>query len=677
MKNKFKLFDKLVFWEMLNQIKITGFIATAIYFVIGIITSFGLWVSVIGEGFDDRGSFPGEFFYLLLGLVFVFVPIMVKSVFTYQNRRNASDFYHALPTKRETMYFSSLVAILTWVVGIMLVSVILPVLTVAVLPQYTMDFEGMFKTLGNIFAMSVLVMGGFALGINLTGNNFTNFVVSVMILIVPRIIISSIFGMVEGFMPFMETNAGIAIINNSYNLLFGWVIGLFSNIPGQLHYMAPWGYTVVLGIVYIILGALAHKHRKSEMAAQASAYRLVQPVTRMIPAYLFGLIGIYFLLELVFRFGWDEYEYEQEIAMYWGMFSMFILSLLAYVIYELITTRRWRKVAQSFKQLPIFVGVIIGTTLIIWGCTTAALNKDVDADKMKYVEIGELKVYSWSKGKGEVRITDERLFEIIEDAYEDQVEEYKSTGYYWGENELVVGINQGGITFYRKIDFNDEEMAYLKKLYINEANTKNEKLELPRYDVARIYIYLKGFESFQYDEKVLYELLREDLSKLPYAEISESKEGVIGYIDVEKYDDDYFSVNIPISKKTPKTLDYILSKLEKTDDGKLDEVVEELNNLLDIGFDYSDGITIYSLIAVDDEGVLSTSDGMATVLEHEKFEEFAELLNRYQEEEGDTLVYIEAWIHYYDEYGYNDVGVNVGKRVSKELAMELCELINE
>ena len=71
MKNKIKLFDKLVYLEMLNQIKITGIIASAIYFVVGIITSLGLWVSAIGEGFDYVDEFPGEFFYILLPLVFI------------------------------------------------------------------------------------------------------------------------------------------------------------------------------------------------------------------------------------------------------------------------------------------------------------------------------------------------------------------------------------------------------------------------------------------------------------------------------------------------------------------------------------------------------------------------------------------------------------------------------
>lgn len=679
MKNKIKLFDKLVYWEMLQQIKISGFIATAIYFVVGIITSLGIWVTIIAEGNDYIGEFPGAFFYILLGLAFVFVPIMTKSVFTYQNRRNASDFYHAIPHKRETMYFSSLAAVLTWTLGIMLVAIVLPVLTVVVLPQYSMDFDGMFKTLGNIFAIAVLVMGGFSLGINLTGNNFTNFVVSVMILFIPRIIISSVFGMVEGFMPFLELNTGVSFVNNSYNLLFGWAISLFSSSPGQLHYMASWGYTVVLGVVYIVLGALAHKHRKSEMAAQASAYKLVQPVTRMIPAYLFGLIGIYFFLELVFRFGWNEYEYEYntEISMYWGMFSMFILSLLAYVIYELITTRRWRKVAQSFKQLPIFAGVIVVTTLVIWGCTTAALNKDVDADKMEYIEVGELKIYDWYKGVGEVKLADEELFEIIEDNYEFQMEEYKSSGYYWGENELVVGINQGGLTFYRKIDFSDEEMDYLKKVYIKALNDTDKKLVLPRYDESVTSVNVLGLGDISYDEQKLYEVLKDDLKNVAIAKAISEEDKILGYVVIDKYDSDHFSVEVPISKYTPKTYEYILGRLEKANYGKLDTTINRLEFVLEEESATNVGISVYSLVIVDDEEVLSMSDGGAVILDEEEFEKFTELMNRYEEEDGDTLVYIDAWAHWYMDYEYEDLGLIVGKRVPKDLAEELWDLIRE
>ena len=682
MKNKIKLFDKLVFLEMINQLKITGIIASAIYLVIGIISSLGMWVNIIGEGNDFKEEFPSEVYYILIGLIFIFIPIMVKVVFSYQNRRNASDLYHALPVKRETMYFSSLVAVLAWSVAIMVIAVILPWLTSAILPHYTVDYLGMIQVLGNIFVMAILMIGGFALGINLTGNHFTNIAVSLMILFVPRVIIFAIFGMTEGFMPFLTMNSGTSLVNSSYNLLIGWAISAFGYEPGQLHYMASFGYTLVLGLGYIALGALAYKHRRSEMAAQASAFKLVQPITRMIPAYLFGLIGVYFFLYLVFSKKWDEYGYDVEMMFYWGMFSMFILSILSYVIYELITTRRWRKVAQSFKQLPIVGGVTILSALVIWLGVTVSMNKEVEADKMKYIEVAGIEIYNWYDDKREVRLEDEELFQIIEDTYREQLEDYKSSGYYWGENEIVVGINQGGVTFYRRVFLSDADMQYVKYLYMHAINADKAKFELPKYDKMYTSVYVEGMYYLPYNEKDLYDILKEDLKDKPYLEIVDVEDvDVLCTVEIESYKNDYFSAVIPISVNTPKTYDYLIGMLEDADNGMIKSAINAIERFVYTNETFEDTITISSFISIDgDEVVLPGNDEYYTRIKGSQFEKFIELLNRVQNEEGDTLVYIEGWLCWYEDrecYDYRELDFTIGKRVPKELADELYELLGK
>ena len=681
MKNKFKLFDKLVYWEMINQIKISGFIATAIYFVTGIITSLGLWVSVIGNSWEYTEVFPGEFFYVLLGLVFIFVPIMTKSVFTYQNRRNASDFYHSLPIKREVMFVSSMAAILTWVVGIMIVSTILPVCTAIILPQYSVDFVGMFKVLGNILAMVILVMGGFSLGINLTGNNFTNMIVSVMILFVPRIISSAIYAMVQGFMPFLEMNAGISLINNSYNLLFGWFISMISSIPGQIHYMASWGYTVVLGIIYLALGALAHKHRKSEMAAQASAYRLVQPVTRMIPAFLFGLMGIFFFLTLVFRYRWGNYyDSGEEIFMYWGMFSMLILSLLSYVIYELITTRRWRKVAQSFKQLPILGGVIVISALLISGGINLSLNKEVDADKMKYIEVGEIEGLDWLKFKGEVKISDDKVFETVEKAYDRQMEALYEGESYWETYELVIGINQGGLTFYRTVYFDREEMDVIKKVYMEKINADETKVELPRFDYTETSIniyYELGYA--EYDEKEVYNALRADLKNMPYMDVTDVKNSeIFCYVEVNLYGDNYFTIDVPITTKTPKTLEIIMECYENDLEYEKSEISSAINTI-DLIVNEPEkaegGVYLYSYAYYNDGEIFIEKDAGLSIKELSDMEKMEELLTRYMEEDGDVIFHMEGYVYCYwfGDDNESDIYFSGEKSIPKDLAEELSK----
>ena len=681
MKNKIKLFDKQVFWEMINQLKITGFIASAIYLVAGIITSLGLFVSIVGEGYDYIGEFPSAFFYILIGLVFVFVPIMVKVVFSYQNRRNASDLYHALPVKRETMYFSSLVAVFAWSVVIMVIGVILPWLTAAILPQYSVDYLGLIQVIGNIFVMVILVIGGFALGINLTGNHFTNIIVSLMILFVPRIIIASFFGMAEYFMPFLIMNSGTSLINSNYNLLMGWAISTFSDDPGQLHYMAPFVYSLLLGVIYIVLGALAHKNRKSEMAAQASAYKIVQPVARMIPAYLFGLMAVYFFLCLIFRDSWqNEYSsYETEISFYWLMFSMIILSILAYVIYELITTRRWRKVAQSFKQLPILGGITIFSAFLIGMGVTAAMNKEVEADKMKYVEVAGIEVFEWYDEKSEAKLVDEKLFQMVEDSYKAQMEEFKENGYYWGvyEHEFVVGINQGGTTFYRTVTFSDSDMQYIRTLYMHATNASQAKFELPKYDQSYTSVYVSGMFYLPYNEWELYDILREELKDKPYLEIIDvEEEDILCYVEISSYGYEYFSAEIPISAKTPKTYAYLIGLLEYVDNRALDAAIIMLEKFLYTNETFQDRVSIDSFICIDGDEVIIPGEDYGYVVSGSDFEEFIELLKRYQSDEGDTLVYMEGWLHWYtDKYcEYSDeLDFAIGKKVSKELADDLCE----
>ena len=683
MKNKIKLFDKQVFWEMVHQLKITGFIASAIYLVSGIITSIGLWVNIIGEGNDYKEEFPSEFYYILIGLVFIFIPIMVKVVFSYQNRRNASDLYHALPVKRETMYFSSLAAVLAWSVVIMVIAVILPWSVSAILPHYSVDYLGLIQVLGNIFVMSILMIGGFALGINLTGNHFTNIAVSLMILFVPRVIIFAIFGMIESYMPFLTMNSGASLVNSSYNLLIGWVISAFEYDPGKLHYMASFVYTLVLGLGYIALGALAYKHRRSEMAAQASAFKLVQPITRMIPAYLFGLIGVYFFFILVFTKKWDEgYGDDVEMMLYWGMFSMLILSILSYVIYELVTTRRWRKVAQSFKQLPIVGGVTILSALVIWLGVNVSMNKEVEADKMKYIEVAGIEIYDWYDDKREVRLEDEELFQIIEETYCEQLEEYWSSGYYWGGNEIVVGINQGGITFYRRVALSDADMQYVKQLYMHAINADQAKFELPKYDKNYTNVYVQGMNYLPYDEKDIYDILKEDLKDKPYLEIVDIEDvDVLCYVEIESYKNEYFSALIPISVNTPKTYDYLIGMLEDADNGMIMSAINVIERFVYTNETFEDTIIINSFISIDgDKVVLPGNDDYYTRIKGSQFEDFIELLNRVQNEDGDTLVYIEGWLSWYEDrecYDYRDMELVIGKRVPKELADELYEFLGK
>lgn len=679
MKNKIKLFDKLVFWEMFNQLKITGIIASAIYVVIGLITSMGLWVSTIGNNGTYVDYFPGEFYYILLPLVYIFVPIMVKSVFTYQNRRNSSDFYHALPIKRETMYFSSLVAVVAWMIGIITISTILPTMTTIFLPQFKVDFQGTAEIIGKMIAIGILVMAGFSVGINLTGNNFTNVIVSLMILFIPRVISTAIFYMIKGFMPFIDMNSGNSLINNGYNLAFGWAWSLFSVGPGQLPYFAPVIYTLVLAAIYLVLGALAHKFRRSEMAAQPSAYGAVQIVTRMIPAFLFALIGIYCFLYLQLTPAADL-EYVETITVYWAMFSMFVLSLLSYVIYELITTRKWRKVLHSFKQLPILAGIVVLCTTAIWVGTKATMNRDIDADKMKYIEVGSIDAFGWYDFPSEVRIEDEEVFEMLERTYDTQMEKYEMGEYYGDDaDELVIGVNQGGLTFYRIFHIKYDDMKLLELAYLEAAKTEKVKLDIPKYSKVDMNVYPFDFDSRTEEE--IYNTLRAELQEIPYVDIVDvEEEDILTEISVWFYQNNRgYDVSIPISDKTPKTLNKIMKYVASSnyeDTYYIEDFLYKFNNRAPQ--DYGD-LSIHSVIIQDGDKIYKYMDYYFSMDNGYQISELTSLLDEYLEDEGDVMVYIRGeawWYNDEDEYKYDNT-FECSRNVSKDLAQKLIKFMEK
>ena len=674
MKNKFRLFDRYVFMEMFSQLKLTGLIASAIYLVIGIIVSVGLLVINVANDKYYIAEFDYGNSYILVGLVFVFIPIMLKVVFSYQNKRHASDLFHALPVKKEALYFSSLAAVLVWAILIMVIAIALPLLTATLIPKCEVYYLSVLQGLGNILAMVILVMGGFAIGINLTGTNFTNIAVSVMILLVPRIIIYAISAMVEKFMPFLVLTTGTSITNIAYNMLFGWAINMHSYDIIQLPFSASFVYTLAIGLIYVILGAVTYKCRKSEMASQPTAFKIVQPITRMIPAYLFGLIAVYFFLLLRFRFIWEKgYGDDKTANMYlWGMFSMIILSVIAYLVYELITTRSWKKVAQSAKKLPILGVLIVVTGGITYCGISFALNREVKADKIKYITVSSKWADHWYENSSNVKLVDDKLFEMIETKYRDNVNVFKDEGYYPEMKGLKIGINQGGLTFYRTLFFNSDFEDYIEYVYVHEVNAQKEDFKLPSYGSGEFEFTISGLYSTDFNKETAYNFLKEDLEAGSYRDqINVEDEEVLCYAHINISGDNTIKADMPISKKTPKTYNYIMNEIEAAGDGKIDEFVEMLDSIINAEEPCDTYLGIGPFVCVDGDEVISPCLNVGFSLDKFDYRKLSKLMKQFQNEEGDTLVYFEASLRCNDETEYFEFG----KRIPKDLAEEICELM--
>ena len=678
MKNK--VFNPGVFREAFSQLKIVGLIATAIYAVSGILTPVGMIVSRLSD--PNKEVFRAEpilfssyYFLILFALVYVFIPIMMMVIFFWMNKRNSCDFYHALPIKRETMYISTIFAVLLWVMIIVASACIFTLVIVGVSPHLTIDMTEFFKILGHILAGCIQMVGIFAIGITVTGNGFTNVIASLMLLAVPRGILSIITLIVKEFMPFIEVDIANSLINPVYNICFSdFIVFGFSEYSQATNFIAPIIYSTILGIIYTAIAGLLFKKRKSETASLPSTYGVIQSICRMIPAYLFSLAGIYAVL---YTNIWDV---EYNIDYYFSALVFFIISILAYFIYELITTRRWKSVGKSAKQLPVFAGVVIVSGLLIWAIPTAAMNRKVDADKMQYIEVGYVDRIGYLSLEDKMVIKAPEAFRIIEEAYEEQLDSFKRSVDYHKSDMVEVGINQGGITFYRKIYLDSGDMDILMQHYVEAIKEEKVKIKLPKYS-NNLYIYLSELDYLDEQQiKQLYETLALELKSVDYADvISANSDETLTYMKIESYEyNQNYSISVPISDATPKTESLLISMMRQKGEKNNNNMYFE--KLLDEFKEFEEYESLYI-----DWVIMSVSGNN---IEHydicgeftgstEAMEEFLDIMELFTQNSGDdNIIFINGNIERLANEGYVDSEwINVYYKADDELMAKFKKVL--
>lgn len=130
---KIKLFDWGVFQEGFRHLKIPGIIF--IFFnIVPLIINFIWYLSTRYEvhdiiSYSDSSLMSAasySIFSLFLLLIYLLIaPVLTISAFRFLSKRNASDIYHSLPFKRETLFISLFSAITAWLAIIVIAKAVL------------------------------------------------------------------------------------------------------------------------------------------------------------------------------------------------------------------------------------------------------------------------------------------------------------------------------------------------------------------------------------------------------------------------------------------------------------------------------------------------------------------------------------------------------------------------
>jgi ABC-2 type transport system permease protein len=322
-------------------------------------------------------------------MIFIYLApvIMCISLFSFINKSNASDFYHSAPNTRTSIFLSFGASILSWLY-ITIISTVGISSLLYVCAGSPFNFINFCYMIFTYLAAVTLVTGGILLAMSITGTILTNIVVSALILVVPRLILTVYTNTLSSTLIIANINDFGLFVNPNINIPFSLIsiffpIGSFRSynylnssffIPGII-------YTFVLGFVYLGLGVLFYKSRKSEAAGKSAPNRILQhifrlaitlPVSLIIPCSIVGWKG---------TGAWLDSNLSTLI-------TVVAVCLLIYFMYELITTK---KAKNLIKAAPLFLIIIVID--IVFGVALVQTREAVYAFKptagdIEYVSFG-------------------------------------------------------------------------------------------------------------------------------------------------------------------------------------------------------------------------------------------------------------------------------------------------
>ncbi len=517
---KNRIFSLGIYKETLRELKMLGII----------LTSLGAVLSVGGAAIN---ALPGYYPYALslssvtvtyVGLLAVYVAALVATlkVFGYVNTRKSADFYHSLPHTRECVYLSSVAAILTAVLSMLVITVGIGALSYEILAIFTgKDF---YIPYGNILfdilclmAMSCLMVTSVSVAVSLTGTRLMNVLVSALIIVVPRVFISTVTSLLLKNAPVLTKDSFGVLFSFDSNLLLSGFLSMFT---GETNGVGSLIYTFALALVYGALACLLFKKRRSEAAHTASVTPFLQAVFRITVAVFLCIWSFYFIAEYGFDSAWIVW---------------YAIVAVIYFAFELITTKRWKNLLRAVPGLFIAAGVLFSAFFGTRAASNIALSFEPSADEIKCVKILSAADYydsysfmaKMSSGSGfaeyafdkssNVSIYDRNVAKIISNALKNGNKDAKNGNFEkYGEYKylkVAVTTDKGTKQRYVRIYESDYE-SVIESLSENE-HYRNNYLNLPESKKTVFYGDI-GIPDDGLSE--VYGILKEEIANLDFSD---------------------------------------------------------------------------------------------------------------------------------------------------------------
>ncbi|MCL2332707.1 MAG: hypothetical protein FWC54_04380 [Actinomycetia bacterium] len=392
--------------EGLLQLRFMGLLAGGLIVLVSVAETVLVLITAYSSGQGSLGSLvayvvdPTALLSFAGAAVWLLPFLFVLRLFSFLNRRNRADFYHALPASRLRMYFSFLAAVLTWIWGIGLIVVALTVAT-NVIAGTALTFAAVASALGLFLTASLFAVAATLVAVSITGTVFSNLSVTALIILLPHVIATCFSQSVTALVPNIPQGfvglVGAAAIQNTFFMLSPSAMLVGSSSAPPVSNGASIAVTFMWAVLLIGAGAWLFVRRPSEAAGKSAPSRWLQLVYRVAVGVLVvalgmgGIIGISSIFESGIA-GVPVIPSDTPPSLALGarigsILGLLLAAFIVFLLFELITTRKWGRLVRALPSFALVIAFAFAFYGLISVYSTWEKNFKPQADQISYVRL--------------------------------------------------------------------------------------------------------------------------------------------------------------------------------------------------------------------------------------------------------------------------------------------------
>lgn len=532
-KKKFNInnfFNRKLFIEAFKQIRIIGIASAIILGALAVLIPYTNYLSYKQDMINYTFKVLFDTSETMIPLIFLIVgvaPVMFITLFSFMTKRSGSDFYHSLPVKRSCLFTSFIAAIVSWILICCATFTLLMIGSANILcDNYILDYSYILAFTINIIISCMLILGAFSLGSTLTGTKMSNIFFSCGILLLPRIIICSLSSLFISYSSALTPNSGFTFFKESINIPFALLTVIWDSDTVYESTLLTLGihslYTIVLALIYLIIGMKLFSSRPSECASKSFRSNKIFAFLKIGSGFAISLILVTMIYpSIIYDEGSDLFDmYIAEILMLVIAMTLVMFGL------ETANTKSIKKGLKATIYTPI---LLVVDAILLFGMSSLSASYDnevIDRDDVDYIYVGDLlTTYTYSadeyseayitysnKQIAKLKITDSYIIDYLLDIYNsDRAQTLNENIFYdYYSVEITFDSFLGDKT--RFVYLTQDEMKHLTERVQKNENVQKCLYEFP--DVDKIAI-----DCYELEPKYCYELYKSliaELKEMPY-----------------------------------------------------------------------------------------------------------------------------------------------------------------